>query len=123
MRTPDGWITVPWTHLPMVSAPFAEFTWRHARKLAAARGVDHTNETEVAKVLHDLLSRAQAGQVDKATDRVAARTRVASAAHRPPPREDACESAAASELSAGGHQVAGRRRESASASSAGCTTR
>jgi putative transposase len=39
-------------------------------------------------VLDDLLSRAQAGPVDKLTDRVAARTRVAVAAHRPPPRSD-----------------------------------
>jgi len=84
VRTPDGWVTAPWTHLPMVSAPFAEFTWRHARKLATERGVDDTNETEVAKVLDDLLTRAQAGPVDKATDRVAARTRVAATAHRPP---------------------------------------
>jgi len=37
VRTPDGWVTAPWTHLPMISAPFADFTWRHARKLAAAR--------------------------------------------------------------------------------------
>ena len=72
VRTPDGWVTVPWTHLPMVSAPFAEFTWRYARKLAAQRGGDDTNETDVAKVLDDLLTRAQAGPVDKATDRVAA---------------------------------------------------
>jgi transposase InsO family protein len=92
LRTPDGWITVPWTHLPMVSAPFAEFTWRHARTLAAERGVDDTNETEVAKVLDDLLTRAHAGPVDKVSDRVAARTRVAAAAHRPPPRDDAAES-------------------------------
>jgi len=91
VRTPDGWVTAPWTHLPMVSAPFAEFTWRHARKLAAQRGVDDTNETEVAKVLDDLLSRAQAGPVDKATDRVAARTRVAATAHRPPAREEPSE--------------------------------
>ena len=62
VRTPDGWVTVPWTHLPMVSAPFAEFTWRHARKLAAKRGRDDTNETEVARVLDDLLTRAQAGR-------------------------------------------------------------
>jgi transposase InsO family protein len=95
VRTPDGWITVPWTHLPMVSAPFAEFTWRHARKLAAERGVDDTNETEVAKVLDDLLNRAQAGPVDKVSDRVAARTRVAAAAHRPPPRDDTTVSKAA----------------------------
>ena len=69
----------------MVSAPFAEFTWRHARHLAAETGIDDTNETEVARVLDDLLTRAQAGPVSKLSDRIAARTRVAAAAHRPPP--------------------------------------
>jgi len=49
-RTPGGWVTVPWTHLPMISAPFAEFTWAHARRLAAQKGADDTNETEVARV-------------------------------------------------------------------------
>jgi putative transposase len=88
VRTTDGWITVSWTHLPMVSAPFAEFTWLHARKLAGERGVDDTNETEVAKVLDDLLTRAQAGPVDKVSDRIAARTRVAATAHRPPQRNE-----------------------------------
>lgn len=89
VRTSDWWISVPWTHLPMVSAPFAEFTWRHARTLAAERGVDDTNETEVARVLDDLLTRAQAGPVDKRTDRLAARGRVAAAIHRvPPPADD-----------------------------------
>jgi putative transposase len=88
LRTPGGWVTVPWTHLPMVSGPFAEFTWRHARKLAAQRGVDDTSETEVAKVLDDLLTRAQTGPVDKLSDRVTARTRVAAASHRPPPRDE-----------------------------------
>jgi hypothetical protein len=83
VRTQQGWVTAPWTHLPMVSAPFAEFTWRHARKLAEQRGLDNTNETAVAGVLDDLLTRAQAGPVDRATDRVAARTRVAAASHRP----------------------------------------
>lgn len=84
VRTPDGWVTAPWTHLPMVSAPFAEFTWRHARTLTARRGGDDTNETEVARVLDDLLTRAEAGPVDKRTDRVTARGRVAAASHRPP---------------------------------------
>ena len=87
VRTPDGWVTAPWTHLPMVAAPFAEFTWRHARRLAAEKGLDDTNETEVARVLDELLTRAQAGSVDKLSDRIIGRTRVA-AAHRPPPRED-----------------------------------
>ena len=61
VRTPDGWVTAPWTHLPMISAPFADFTWRHARKLAAQAGRDDTNQTEVARVLDELLTRAQAG--------------------------------------------------------------
>src|SRR5664279_4414190 len=69
--------------------------WRHTRKLATERGVDDTNETEVAKVLDDLLTRAQAGPVDKATDRVAARTRVAATAHRPPAQAEPAEPAAA----------------------------
>ena len=88
VRTPEGWITAPWTHLPMASAPFAEFTWRHARVLAAQHGLDDTNETEVARVLDDLLSRAQAGPVDKRSDRVTARGRVAAATHRLPPPDD-----------------------------------
>jgi transposase InsO family protein len=78
VRTRDGWLTVPWTHLPMVTAPFAEFTWRHARVLTAQRGGDDCNETQVARVLDDLLTRAAAGPVDKRTDRVAARTRLTS---------------------------------------------
>ena len=61
-----------------------------AARPEAGRGArtDDTNETEVARVLDDLLTRAQAGPADKATARVAARTRVAAAAHRPPPREE-----------------------------------
>ena len=93
VRTPDGWVTAPWTHLPMVSAPSGDFTWRHARRLTAQAGRDDTSEAEVARVLDELLTRAQAGPpADKASARVAARTRVAAAAHRPPaieePRED-----------------------------------
>ena len=84
VRTTDGWITAPWTHLPMASAPFAEFTWRHARTLTAEKGLDDSNETAVARVLDDLLTRAQTGPVDKRSDRIAARTRVAAASHRPP---------------------------------------
>jgi putative transposase len=78
VRAADHWITVPWTHLPMLSAPFADFTWRHARKLAAAAGADHTNETVVARVLTDLLGRASHGPAaDKPTARILARTRAA----------------------------------------------
>jgi putative transposase len=79
IRTQDGWITVPWTYLPMVSAPFADFTWRHARRLAG-RGA---TEAEIARVLDELLTRAEHGP-DKASARIAARTRAAQAGHRPP---------------------------------------
>ena len=49
-----GWITVAWTHLPMVAAPFADFTWRHARRLVAESGREVT-ETDIARVLDNLL--------------------------------------------------------------------
>ena len=71
-----GWITVPWTHLAMVTQPFADFTWRHARKIAAQRGVDDANETAVAVVLAGLLRRAGQGPD---TQRTLARTRAAAA--------------------------------------------
>jgi putative transposase len=92
VRTQAGWITVPWTHQPMISAPFADFTWRHARRLATEMGLDDTNETDVARVLNDLLTRAQAGPANQSatrrSERIAARTKVAAATHRPPPIED-----------------------------------
>ncbi|GIE92817.1 transposase [Paractinoplanes rishiriensis] len=79
LRTRDGWITVPWIYLPMVSAPFADFTWRHARRLAGAGAT----EAEIARVLDELLTRAEHGP-DKAGARITARTRASQAAHRPP---------------------------------------
>ncbi|MEV6301561.1 hypothetical protein AB0M02_19275 [Actinoplanes sp. NPDC051861] len=57
LRTPDGWITAAWTQLPMVSAPFADFTWRHARRLAGAGAT----ETDFARVLDELLTRTEHG--------------------------------------------------------------
>jgi len=68
-----GWITVPWTRLGTVNAPFADFTWRHARTLVSAAGGDDTDENAVAAAVEDLLTRA-----GKAPDRTAARTRAAS---------------------------------------------
>jgi hypothetical protein len=66
----------------MVGQPFADFTWRHARKIAAERGVDDTNETAVAVVLAGLLRRAGQGPD---TRRVVARTRAAAALPGPRP--------------------------------------
>ena len=66
-----GWITVPWTHQSVVGAPFADFTWRASRRIAAQRGVDDTNEMAVAVILAALLRRAEAGP---AAGRALART-------------------------------------------------
>ncbi|RXS81486.1 hypothetical protein EST92_16065 [Streptomyces sp. TM32] len=82
VRTEQGWITVPWIHLPLVNAPFADFTWAHARRLAAAKGLDDTNEAGVARVLDELLSRAEHGP-DFRSAKVAARTRTAAAVPAP----------------------------------------
>ena len=83
-----GWIRAAWTHLPMVSAPFADFTWRHARHQAPDTG--EPAETATARALADLLDRAgngpetgQSTRQSKADRKVAARTRAAVSA-RPP---------------------------------------
>ncbi|MEV0275212.1 Mu transposase C-terminal domain-containing protein [Streptomyces sp. NPDC050610] len=82
VRTQQGWIAVPWVHLPLVNAPFADFTWSHARRLAAEAGLDDTSEAVVARVLDELLTRAEHGP-DKRTAKVVGRTRVAAAVHAP----------------------------------------
>ncbi|MEW2252740.1 Mu transposase C-terminal domain-containing protein [Streptomyces sp. NPDC006975] len=75
------WITAPWTHRHLVSAPFADFTWRRARDLLAMRGRDDTNQAAVAAAVAELLSRAESGP-DR---RIAARTRAALEPARPVP--------------------------------------
>jgi putative transposase len=82
IRTPEGWVSAPWTHRAMVSAPFADFTWRHARRLAERAGREVT-ETEIARALDELLTRAEHGP-DRAGARIAARTRAAKPAPLPP---------------------------------------
>ncbi|MFF5830692.1 hypothetical protein ACF1D2_13085 [Streptomyces bacillaris] len=76
VRTRQGWITVPWVHLPLVNAPFADFTWQHARRLAAEAGLDDTNEAAVARVLDELLTRGEHGP-DRRSTKVVGRTRAA----------------------------------------------
>ncbi|MQS10994.1 transposase [Streptomyces kaniharaensis] len=75
-----GWILAQWTHLPMVQQPFAEFTWRYARRIATERGMDSSNETAVAVLLAGLLRRAEAGPGPE--QRATARTRAAAAMPR-----------------------------------------
>jgi Mu transposase, C-terminal len=84
-----GWLRAAWTHLPMVTAPFADFTWRHARQAAAASDPSF-DETAAARALEDLLRRAGDGPppADPASQRIAARTRAAASTHRPPKAAD-----------------------------------
>ncbi|MFJ5843060.1 Mu transposase C-terminal domain-containing protein [Streptomyces shenzhenensis] len=74
------WITAPWTHRHLVSAPFADFTWRRARELLVLRGMEDTDQAAVASVVEQLLDRAESGP-DR---RIAARTRAALEPARPP---------------------------------------
>jgi hypothetical protein len=96
-RDPDGGFSrAVWTHLPLVSAPFADFTWRHARQRTAAAG-EPVDETAIARTLDELLTRAGAGPAattaDSAADaRVAARTHAATPVPLPvAPDDDAQE--------------------------------
>jgi hypothetical protein len=75
-----GWITVPWVYLPMVGEPFAEFTWRHARRRADQSHCGHADEAAVAAEVAAILARAdrgpQPGADQQAADRrIVARTR------------------------------------------------
>jgi putative transposase len=75
-----GWITVFWTQLHRVAAPFGELAWDHARKLMPA-----ATEAELADAVQDLLTRAGQGPggrnepalSGKRDRRVAGRTRAA----------------------------------------------
>ena len=51
-----GWITVFWTQLHRVAAPFGELAWDHARKLMPG-----ATEAELADAVEDLLTRAGQG--------------------------------------------------------------
>jgi len=55
-----GWITVFWTQLHRVAAPFGELAWDHARKLMPA-----ATEAELADAVEDLLTRAGQGPGDR----------------------------------------------------------
>jgi hypothetical protein len=73
-----GWITVFWTQLHRVAAPFGELAWDHARKLLPG-----ATEAELADAVDDLLTRAGQGPggtgpgtaLSRRDRRVAARTR------------------------------------------------
>jgi len=83
VRGTDGWITAPWTQAPVVNVPFADFTWRYARKLVAEAHDDDTDQAAVARMLAELLHRAgrapggRDGAQDRKRDRIIARTAAA----------------------------------------------
>lgn len=80
-----GFVTATWTHLPMVAAPFADYTWRHAQRIAGDGGGE-APETAAARALANLLTTAGHGPADAKDKQVAARTRAATTAHRLPKR-------------------------------------
>ena len=78
-----GWITVFWTQLHRVAAPFGELAWDHARSREPG-----ATEEELADAVTDLLQRASQGPADAGQEasrekltrrdrRAAARTRAA----------------------------------------------
>ncbi len=82
-----GWITVFWTQLHRVAAPFGELAWDHARK-----SLPGATEAELADAVDDLLTRAGQGPgggpgaaLSKRDRRVAARTRAVQPAGQPGP--------------------------------------
>lgn len=87
-RPEGGFLTATWTHLSVVGAPFADFTWRQARRVAAARGEDPCDQAALARVVDDILHRAGTGPgpADRAVARTVARDRsAATLALRPVP--------------------------------------
>jgi hypothetical protein len=73
---------VPWIYLPMVGEPFAEFTWRHARRRADQAHGGHADEAAVAAEVAAMLARADRGPLPDADQqaadrRIVARTRAA----------------------------------------------
>ena len=96
-----GWITVFWTQLHRVAAPFGELAWDHARKLLPA-----ATEAELADAVDDLLTRVGEGPGDssgpgaalsKRDRRVAARTRAVQPTRQPEPGPEPQEIPAAGE--------------------------
>ena len=89
-----GWITVFWTQLRRVAAPFGELAWDHVRK-----SLPGATEADLADAVEDLLTRAGQGPGDGSTPgpapgkrdrRVAGRTRAVRPAVQaePEPGED-----------------------------------
>ena len=85
-----GWITVFWTQLHRVAAPFGELAWDHARKQLPG-----ATEAELADAVDDLLTRAGQGPGDgpapgttlsKRDRRVAGRTTAVQPAGEPEPQ-------------------------------------
>ena len=90
-----GWITVFWTQLHRVAAPFGELAWDHARKL-----LPDATEAELANAVDDLLTRAGQGPGDGITPgpapskrdrRVAGRTRAVQPAEQAQPQPEQAE--------------------------------
>ncbi len=98
-HNPDGgWITLWWKQLASAPVPFGDDAWNHARKTIAERGQTSPSEEEIARLVDDLLRRADGEEAGddaprrkpaKRTTRerrVAAKTAATTAAPRPLPQ-------------------------------------
>ena len=87
-RSEACWVTVPWTHRALVSAPFADFSWDAARAELARRGGDGRDQAAIAVLLDELLTRAGDGppreEPARRTRRAIARGKAAPPEPRPP---------------------------------------
>ncbi|MEV5374996.1 transposase [Streptomyces nondiastaticus] len=66
----DGkWYTLRWTHALSDLQPFTDITLREAKRLLAARGIDPSDQAEVAKALWNLQNRTDAPEKWTKADR------------------------------------------------------
>ncbi|MEV4501887.1 transposase [Streptomyces klenkii] len=66
----DGkWYTLRWTHALSDLQPFTDITLREAKRLLAERGIDPSDQAEVAKALWDLQNRTDAPEKWTKADR------------------------------------------------------
>ncbi|MEV7190025.1 transposase [Kitasatospora sp. NPDC093102] len=75
VRTPQGWLEVPWVHRTLVTLPFTANTWDYVRGTVERREGRAEHEAQLARVLDDLLRRADRGLGSKRERAVAAKAR------------------------------------------------
>ncbi|MFH8387842.1 hypothetical protein ACH4E7_44400 [Kitasatospora sp. NPDC018058] len=75
LRTPQGWLEVPWVHRTLVTLPFTAGSWDYVRRTVERREGRAEHEAQLARVLDGLLRRAGEGLGSKRERAVAAKAR------------------------------------------------